>query len=246
MHKDLFSAHAKDYATFRPAYPQGLYDFIFQYVERFDKAWDCGTGNGQVARSLAAKFQEVHGSDISAAQLRNAWPAKNIQYHQFPAEQSTFADNTFDLVAVGQAIHWFDIDKFYVEVKRVAKPGAAVAMFGYNLVRFNSAFNELLDQFYREVIYSYWETERKLVDSQYQTLSFPFKEIDAPDFKMPLSWSLQDLHGYITTWSAVQKFIRQNGVSPVDDFIKKVEPLWKHHRESVYFPVFLRLGKVTK
>ncbi|MCB0491206.1 MAG: class I SAM-dependent methyltransferase [Cyclobacteriaceae bacterium] len=246
MSKDLFSGHAKNYAAFRPEYPQTLYDFIYQFVEQFDNAWDCGTGNGQVARVLAKSFKQVKASDISSRQIENASTAANIEYHLSGVEQTDFASDSFDLITVGQAIHWFDREKFYTEVSRVGKLGAIIAAFGYNPVRFSPPFDEALNRFYFDVIYPYWDTERKVVEDQYQSISFPFEEIDAPDFRTNLEWSIKDLHGYITTWSAVQHFIKQNGFNPVDEFVEGIRPLWKKETESVYFPVFLRLGRINK
>jgi len=245
MPKDLFSGHAKEYATFRPVYPKALYDFIFKQVKHFDCAWDCGTGNGQVARVLATRFHQVHATDISKRQLENAWPEKNIQYHHCSAEEINFGYQTFDLITVGQAIHWFDLDKFYREVHRVSKAGCLLAAFGYSPVRFTPAFNELLDHFYYHVIYKYWDTERKIAEDKYRSLEFPFDEIVAPEFEIRLMWSLEDLRGYITTWSSVQKYIQQNGHSPVEEFMEKAKPLWRAERESVYFPLFLRIGHIT-
>ncbi len=245
MPKDLFSGHAKEYAAFRPVYPKALYDFIFKQVKNFDSAWDCGTGNGQVARVLATRFRDVHATDISKKQLENAWQEKNIQYHLCGAEKTNFSNHTFDLITVGQAIHWFDLDKFYHEVDRVSKDGCVLAAFGYSPVRFTKTFNELLDHFYYHIIYEYWDTERKMVEDHYQSLKFPFEEIASPDFTISLSWTLDDLYGYLSTWSSVQKFIQLKAYNPLDEFMEKAKPLWRTERESVYFPLFLRLGRVN-
>lgn len=245
MSKDLFSGHAKDYAAFRPVYPQALYKFIYQHVEKFDQAWDCGTGNGQVAHVLAQSFTLVHASDISARQLEHAAKKENIIYHNQGAEQTNFENNSFDLITIGQAIHWFDRDKFYKEVMRISKPNGIIAAFGYNPVRSTSAFDKILNWFYYDVIYPYWDTERKVVEDQYQTISFPFEEIPSPEFSINLVWSVEDVHGYVSTWSAVQNFIKKNGYNPVDELTEKIKPLWKKEKESVYFPVFLRLGRIN-
>src|SRR5690606_15220432 len=122
--KDYFSKQSKAYAAFRPAYPPELYDFIFQFISNRSDAWDCATGNGQVARYLAEHFDKVHASDISAQQVSNAFIADNIFYSIAPAERSGFPDRQFDLITVAQALHWFDLPSFYGEVKRVARPGA--------------------------------------------------------------------------------------------------------------------------
>lgn len=121
QHKDYFSTQAKTYANFRPTYPPALYEFLLQHLPERKLAWDCATGNGQVASELSRFFEKVYATDISQPQLDQAPRKGNIFYSISPAEQSPFADNQFDLIAVGQALHWFDRDRFYTEVKRVGK-----------------------------------------------------------------------------------------------------------------------------
>src|SRR5438105_1919540 len=176
MEKDLFSGHASQYAAFRPTYPAELYDFLYQHVSHFENAWDAGTGNGQVARELAQKFKSVFATDISKKQLENAVVADNIFYWQ-AAEQTSFAAKSIDLVCVAQAIHWFDRFKFFNEVRRVAKPDALLAIWGYGLLSIDHAIDEVVRDFYVSTIGSYWEKDRKLIDEEYQTISFPFQEI---------------------------------------------------------------------
>ncbi|HEX6226203.1 MAG TPA: class I SAM-dependent methyltransferase, partial [Chryseolinea sp.] len=122
--KDLFSSHSKIYAAFRPTYPKALYEFIFQHVGGKNSAWDCATGNGQVAKYLSYYFDKVYATDISQQQLDQAAREENIFYSKTPAERTGFPDDQFDLITVAQALHWFDRDSFYSEALRVAKPNA--------------------------------------------------------------------------------------------------------------------------
>jgi trans-aconitate methyltransferase len=84
--KDNFSQQSGAYAKFRPVYPAALYDFICSQVNHFERAWDCGTGNGQVAGVLADRFQEVYATDISQKQLNRAIRKGNIHYRLAAAE----------------------------------------------------------------------------------------------------------------------------------------------------------------
>lgn len=244
MPKDLFSNHAKEYAIYRPAYPRELYDFIYRQVNHFDQAWDCGAGNGQVAAVLSDSFKAVCATDISAKQIENAIQKENICYSVSPAERSSFADNSFDLVTVGQAIHWFDLDKFYKECSRVGKSGSLLACFGYSPVRCNDSINRIFDDFYYSTIYSYWEPERRIVEDEYVSMPFPFKKILTANFTIELDWTWREVEGYINTWSAVQKFIRENKSNPVDDLMRLLKPLWGNEGQRVHFPVFLKMGTI--
>jgi methylase of polypeptide subunit release factors len=60
--KDNFSEQFNLYKEFRPTYPPGIYDFLPERVPKKKCAWDCGTGNGQVATELAKHFKQVHAT----------------------------------------------------------------------------------------------------------------------------------------------------------------------------------------
>ncbi len=241
--KDLFSNHAQAYAAFRPTYPKELYNFINQHVRKFDTAWDAGTGNGQVARDLSLSFNKVLATDISERQLANAYSAPNI-FYSVAAEQTDFENHSIDLITVAQAIHWFDRSRFYKEVDRVATKEAVLAVWGYALLSIAPDIDKVVQHFYTKVVGPYWDAERRLIDERYATIAFPFEEIATPAFQFSFDWTLDEFQGYISTWSAVQKFIKANQVNPVDEFIRQIRPLWKEEKQTINFPLFLRLGEV--
>jgi ubiquinone/menaquinone biosynthesis C-methylase UbiE len=131
--KDNFSQQAADYAQFRPLYPSSCYDFLLKHVENRSCAWDCGTGNGQVANIFADSFDHVFATDISEKQLHHAVKRPNIAYSLCPAESTDFPDQFFDLIVVAQAIHWFNFDQFYAEVRRTLKPDGLFVVMGYGV-----------------------------------------------------------------------------------------------------------------
>ena len=245
--KDNFSRQADVYAKYRPTYPQELYDFILSKVKSRNAAWDCATGNGQTAKELAKYFRKVFATDISQKQIDNALPAENIFYSAQTAEHTNFEDNIFDLVTVSQALHWFDVNKFYAEVKRVAKPGAWIAVWMYSLATISPEIDELINvKHYKKTLGNFWDYERKYVDDNYTTLPFPFLEIQCPVFKMKFEWTLDELVGYLNTWSALQKFITQNHFNPINELKEQIKPFWYPEKMKIVFPVYLRMGQIKK
>ena len=244
--KDNFSKQSKLYSKFRPVYPQALYDCILKYTQNLGEAWDCGTGNGQVAKVLCKYFERVEATDISEQQLNEAFQANNINYQCIPAEKTAFPDNTFDLVTVAQAIHWFDFDKFYAEVNRTAKVGAIIAIWGYGTLQVEGQVGELINCFYHNKIHSYWDEERKHIEDSYESIPFPFPEKENHTFSIELRWTLAELEGYLNTWSAVQYYITKNNNNPVTRLMANISKAWdtEEGRIKVAFPVFLMLGKV--
>ena len=97
--------------------------------------WDCATGSGQAAVSLAGHFDRVIATDASRQQLDQAMPHDRVTYQVAQAQRTGIASGSVDLVTVAQALHWFDIPRFFNEAKRVLKPGGVVAVWCYSWVR---------------------------------------------------------------------------------------------------------------
>lgn len=244
--KDNFSEQSNLYQTFRPTYPAELYDFLLDLVPEKNSAWDCGTGNGQVAYELAKHFKKVHATDISRHQLEQAPAHPNIVYSIRRAEAPAFPASYFDLITTAQAIHWFDFDGFYKEVNRTIRKNGIFAVIGYGLIETFPEADKIISRFYREIVGPYWDEERKYLDKNYHTIPFPFDEIDTPDFYSTFEWDFEHLRGYLGTWSAVKHYQNQNGYSPLDLIYDDLKACWNGKIKTVNFPVFTRITRIDK
>lgn len=238
---DHFSTQAQTYVDSRPDYPPELYEFIISQANGYALCWDAATGNGQAAVALAQYFDRVVATDASRAQLEQAVGGANIDYRCEPAEHSSLKDESVDLVTVAQALHWFDFEPFYQEVRRVLKPGGLVAAWTYGLLTVNSDIDSIIEDFYSGVLGSYWPQERGYVDKAYKTIPFPYKKIDTPTLSIKREWSLEQLCGYLESWSAVQQYKKENGSSGIATVQKQLEPYWASNR-TVSWPISLLLG----
>lgn len=243
--KDLFSSHSEDYSRYRPGYPPGIFHYLRKLCANKDRAWDCGTGNGQVAGELASFFQQVYATDVSINQLSQAVQKPNIHYTRQAAEQTIFPNDHFDLVTVAQAVHWFDFEAFYAEVRRVLKKDAIIAIFGYGLLKSDPGTNKVIGQFYENIIGAYWQPERRFLEEEYRTIPFPFEEIEEPQFEMKQKWSFDRLIGYLNTWSAVKTYEKEKGQNPVNLLISELQQSFGEVGE-VDFPVLFRVGRNRK
>lgn len=244
--KDHFSKQAPDYARYRPNYPAQLFAWLADIAPSRRAAWDCGTGSGQAAVGLAAHFERVIATDPSRKQLDHAEPHPRIDYRVASAEVSLLDTASVDLVTVAQAIHWFDLDKFYAEAKRVLKPGGIVAAWTYTLLDVEAGIDELLTDFYRNVVGPYWPPERRMVDDRYRSLPFPFEPIAPPAFEIRTEWTRDDLLGYLGTWSATQAYMKAKGVDPLVDFARRLTPLWPDAAlvKTLRWPLHMRVGRL--
>ena len=216
-HHKLFSEKSDIYAQARPHYPKELYPFLASHCKSTQSAWDVACGNGQAAVDLAAFFDNVQATDISQQQIAHALPNPRVQYSVQPAEQTTFAENQFDLICVAQALHWFDYTLFWPEVKRVLKVGGIFAAWGYAWFSINSDADKAFKENFLAPIEPYWAKQNKLLWDDYRDVPIPFEKVETPSIEMSVTWTLDELFTYLQTWSAVREYIKENG----DEFLKR-------------------------
>jgi len=244
--KDHFSGHAASYAAYRPGYPPALFDFLASLTPGRALAWDCATGNGQAALFLAEIFDRVVATDASQQQLDNATPHPRIDYRLAPAESSGLAQASVDLLTVAQAVHWFDFDRFYEEARRVVRPGGAIALWTYNLLRGTDEVSALVDRLAHEVSGAYWPPERRWVDEEYRTLPFPFPEVPSPVFEHTETWDLSRLVAYLRTWSANVRYQAATGRDPIAEIAPELEAAWGDPAtpRALSWPIYMRAGRI--
>jgi SAM-dependent methyltransferase len=245
--KDHFSGVAGAYRAFRPGYPPALFDWLASTVARREVALDCGCGSGQASVELARHFAAVVAVDPGSEQIRHAIPHARVEYRVAPAEETGVAGRSVDLVTVAQALHWFDLDRFYPEVRRVACDGAVIAAFTYGLLVMDERVDQVIGALCHGILNGYWPPERAHVDSGYQTLPFPFTEIAAPSFAISAEWSFQQLMGYLATWSGVKGYRERCGKDPLAEIRPALLEAWgsEEQRRRVSWPLSLRVGRIA-
>lgn len=248
--KDHFSGCASGYADYRPRYPPEFAQYLARIAPRREVAWDCGCGSGQLSEDLARHFGRVVATDASTQQIARATPNARIEYRCAPAEDCGLPDASADLVVAAQAAHWFDLPAWYAEVRRVArsvgKERAVVAVAGYGNPELEGAPGDLLVHFYDDVVGEYWPPERRILESEYRDVPFPFAELDVPHLEMSVRWTLDELAGYVGTWSAVQALARAKGLAAFHEFRAQLALVWgpSDAARTVRWPFALRAGRV--
>jgi SAM-dependent methyltransferase len=222
---------------------------LFQYLATIapgkQLAWDCATGNGQAAVALADVFERVIATDASEKQIANAGAHPRVEYRVAPAGNSGIDSNSVDVVTVAQALHWFDLERFYAEARRVLKPEGVLAAWAYKLAQVEPAIDRVVNRYYTEVVGAYWPAERVLVEN-FENLAFPFPEIVAPPFEMAAEWNAEQLVGYLRTWSATQRFMAANQRDPLKDVEENLRSAWgdADQRRRVVWPLTVRMGRL--
>jgi SAM-dependent methyltransferase len=243
-----FEANARTYASARPSYPPKLFAYLADIAPRRHSAWDCATGNGQAALSLAEYFDQVQASDFSPAQIAQAPQVPNIRYSVQEASKTNFADQNFDLITVAQALHWFAGEDFYAEVDRVLQPGGILAVWGYAFFRTEKNIISLLQQELYPKLKSFWSQGNRHVAEHYLKLPFPYEKIQTPEFHMPVRWGPKELLNYLRSWSAVHRRKAETGLDPTEGLDRQLEEIWPKAHErllplQIEFDFFLLVGR---
>ncbi|HEX2251072.1 MAG TPA: class I SAM-dependent methyltransferase [Gemmatimonadales bacterium] len=239
-----FTAVAADYARCRPSYPDELFAYLSSICCKHELAWDCGAGSGQASLPLTRSFRNVIATDQSFAMLARAPRMNRILPCVTTAEHAAIRGESVDLVTVAQALHWFEIQPFYLEVNRVLTGGGVLAVWTYGNQKLeNDKIDSVLARFYHEVVGPYWLPERRHVESGYRTLPFPFPELEPPPFILEEQWTLTELLGYLGTWSASQQYRATTGRDPVEIVAQELSALWGNETRTVRWPLSVRVGR---
>ena len=243
---DYFSTQSQIYAQARPVYPEALFEFIAGLCAEKKLAWDCGTGNGQTAVALAEYFEKVIATDISRNQLANARQKPNITYKIEAAENSSLESNSADLITVATALHWMDIDKFFLEADRVLKSKGILAVWSYAGSSVNSEIDRVFHHFEKDILKDYWPPQIKLIwEDRYETITFPYELIPTPTFKIAGQYDLEKFRNYLLSWSGTQEYIKKHQQSPLELIEADLLNAWGNANETktVTWELVLKCGR---
>jgi len=244
--KDHFSRLAAQYSAFRPTYPARIAEYMAGLCEERKLAWDCACGSGQATTGLAPRFERVIATDASAKQVSEAPALANVEYRVAKAEDSGLEVDSTDLIVVAQAAHWFDLNAFYSEVRRVLRKGGVLSLWSYGNPQVEGLeVDRRVREFYSETVGAFWPPERRIVEEGYRTLSFPFTELVVPEFTIEARWTLPQLLGYVRSWSATGRYVQEHGTDPVVELESSLLSVWgdRHRKRLIIWPLAFRVGR---
>lgn len=244
---DHFSSLASAYVRGRFGYPASLYAFLATQTPTTDHAWDCGTGSGQAALDLTPEFINITATDISMPLLQLAPRHPRIDYRAVAAESSGLRAASVDLITVAQAVHWFDLPRFWTEARRVLKPDGVLAFWGYTWPVVTPLIDRVLSEF-REVIAPHWPEKTALLHAEYRTLTPPFAEIICPHFMAETEWTLPDYLAHLHSWPALRSHREHYHFDLVARFASRFQEAWPGSGATplrVTWPLHLRAGRFT-
>lgn len=144
-----FSGKAAHYDSARPTYAESLIDAIYSEcgMSVQSKIADIGSGTGIFTEQLLRRGNTVYGvepnADMRAASEKRLKDYKSFVSVDGGAAHTGLPESSVDIVTAAQALHWFDVDEFKKECKRILKPNGYVVIV-YNQRR-TDPVNERID-----------------------------------------------------------------------------------------------------
>ncbi|MDQ3494779.1 MAG: class I SAM-dependent methyltransferase [Pseudomonadota bacterium] len=237
---DHFSRVASAYAQARPSYPAALFDWISANAPRRALAWEAGCGSGQATRGLASRFDAVHASDPSAAQVAQAPRLAKVRFVVEPGERCSLPDASVDAACAAQALHWFDRDRYFAECARVLRPGGVLVAWSYQDVVLPPALAAAGAAFLAEIAAD-WPPQRADVDAGYAGYHWPFEALTVPHLEFGARWPLPRLLGYFSSFSAVKRHREATGKDPVGRHAEALAAAWgdPERERDLSWPLFV-------
>ena len=136
MSIENFTGKAEAYAKGRPGYPKAAIDAIVGLAPKGAVFADIGAGTGKLTEKLAEHeysiFAVEPNTDMRKQLAITLAPFPNVKIVDGTAETTTLPGQSVDILTVAHALHWFNLDAFRLECRRVVKPGGYVVAI-YNL-----------------------------------------------------------------------------------------------------------------
>lgn len=246
--KNPFSSGVVGYSVHRPTYPPSLATALAAQVTEHSHALDVGCGNGQLSVLLAEYFVRVTATDPSRSQLTNAFGHERVTYRNESAERMSVEDDSVDLIVAAQAAHWFDLEAFYREVRRVSRSGALLALVSYGIPTIDGEVGRVFADQYYGPLHDYWPDGRHHVENGYRDIAFPFPEISIAASCIERNWNFSQMEGYIGTWSCVRAARERGRHEIVTRFVEDLRQTWGDPDDlrRVTWPITVRAARLSK
>ncbi len=135
---EVFEGLSRDYDRYRPSYSACCLDWLGASAGAVRRLADVASGTGILTRQLRRAFPGalVFGVEAGRGMLEAAAARRTPDLHWLGAraEALPLAEGAVDLVTAGQAVHWFDRERFYAECGRVLRPGGMLAILNNNRI----------------------------------------------------------------------------------------------------------------
>ncbi|MCB0705808.1 MAG: class I SAM-dependent methyltransferase [Saprospiraceae bacterium] len=221
--------YSKGRPNFHPVSIQKIKTFL-QIEHKLERVVDIACGTGLSTEALLDIAENVFGTDTSPEMLKNARSKEVINYAIAQAEKQPFEDNTFDLVTVCSAVHWFRIDDFLLEANRLLKSKAFLVLYDNYFISEMEGVPEFSDWF-PEIYLKRFPSPKRRNDYDWSNSNLRnknFSVVSEDHFKNEITFTKHELILYLTSQSNITDAVIRGEKYPEIEF-------WLNQELSQFF-----------
>jgi SAM-dependent methyltransferase len=169
---ERFSTRVDHYVSARPRYPRSVVSILGEEtgLTAGSIVADIGSGTGILTELFLENGNHVFAVEPNL-EMRAAGERLlkgHATFHSVAgrAEATTLANRSVDIVAAGQAFHWFDRDLARAEFVRILKPGGWVVLIWNERLTNASAFLQAYEQLLEEYATDYAQVDHRHIDER--------------------------------------------------------------------------------
>ncbi len=204
---ERFTGRVESYRRYRSGYPPEIAGILGRAcgLNRTSTIADIAAGTGLLTEVfLAAGFSvtAVEPNDemrAACAIFESKFP--NLTVIPGTAEVTDLPDRSIDLITVGQAMHWFDLDKTRTEFARILRPGGWCAVLYNNRRMGGDHFHEAYERFLLEFGIDYLSVKQQHVGRKRLAQFFSPSPMECAAIPNPQPLTLESLEGRILSSS---------------------------------------------
>ena len=236
---NAFSGKEVNYSLYRPGYHPSLIDYVKNIIPKNAIVADIGCGTGILTKQLLDNNIKTIGIEPNVDMLNKAkkylsgYKCKFINAY---AENTLLDNNSIDLIVIATALHWFNLDDFIKESKRILKSNGKVAVIYNNMDKGNSVVDEYLD-IHRTLCPKYRGGFDKLELTYNNMFS---NNYEMHDYKFNQEFSYDEFIGYVKSLSYALKENDDN----YDEYIFRLNRLFDKYSKNgkILFPMTTTLA----
>ncbi len=244
---------AQRYHLYRPKVHHHLIPLIQEQLGTYSKvrkALDIGCGTGHSTSPLQKLADETIGIDISPGMLQVAQETyPTITFLEAAAEQTGLDSHSVDLITTSMAFHWFDYRAFFIELCRIASPGALLCV--YNLwfpgeMAENPSFQPWYRGPYRERFPTPARNAKKLADL-IEEESTPLSYQGNQSVQFELDLSREALLGYLCTQSNITSALQKGErLSEIEEWLHaQLKPFFEQDTEKFSYKGYMEFAQIN-
>lgn len=202
-----FTSRVEEYRRYRPGYPPAIVDLLARECGLSDDSIvaDIAAGTGLLSEIFLARGYRVLAVEPNE-KMRAACTDLTAQYPQLEciegtAEATGLADDSTDLITVGQAMHWFDLPRTRRELARILKPQSCCAIIYNNRRIGGDVFHDGYEKILRDYGSDYESVQRRHMSKENLATFFAPYAMQSASFDNAQQLDLEALRGRILSSS---------------------------------------------